>query len=221
MSLSKTRCVIRQAFHSFGNSVWGASRSRSSLDLGLSLVSDAERSFWQSILGAQACQRLKEISESVRPLDLQELPPIRSHSRTVDVMRIPRPDRIEAFGIQVNGSFEGWGIMKAQIGAKPVDHSRRHHCMRAIANGSDLKISRAHSWWARWIRASGIRVWLRVGWVARYICLAAVIKSLLLRKTSRLPSGLKLEFSGPMIFSHEPISAIPTSRLMYPHEAQV
>lgn len=51
VSFSNTRCEIRHASNSFGNSVCGASRITNSFDFGLSLVRDAERSFWQSSLG--------------------------------------------------------------------------------------------------------------------------------------------------------------------------
>ena len=50
VSFSKTRCVMRHAFHNFGKSVCGASRMRKSFDLGLSFVIDFDKSLWHSIL---------------------------------------------------------------------------------------------------------------------------------------------------------------------------
>lgn len=42
---------------------------------------------------------------------LQELPAIRSYPSAIDIMWIPTPDGIKAFGLQVQGSVEGRGVV--------------------------------------------------------------------------------------------------------------
>lgn len=73
---------------------------------------EAERSDWQSSLEKSA----PRINEKEQPLELkkgylQVLPSIRPYPRTVYIMRIPAPYRIQTFRLQVKGSFQSWGIM--------------------------------------------------------------------------------------------------------------
>ena len=54
----------------------------------------------------------------------QELPPVRPNPGTVDIVRIPGPDRIESLTIEVEGCFQRRRVVEAQVGAKPVDDAR-------------------------------------------------------------------------------------------------
>ena len=71
--------------------------------------------------------------------NLQELPSVRPHPSPVDVVRIPRPDRIETFGPQVQRSLQRRRIMKAQIGAKPVDDAWFRHVRMQQKGGQKVE----------------------------------------------------------------------------------
>ena len=62
--------------------------------------------------------------------NVQELPSVGTNTSTIDVMWIPRPNRIETFGIEIECSFQSGGVMKAEVGAKPVDDPWFGHTVR-------------------------------------------------------------------------------------------
>lgn len=55
-------------------------------------------------------------------LGLQILPSVRSHSSSIDIMRIPTPDRIQARWLKLERSFEGRRIVQTKIGSKPIEN---------------------------------------------------------------------------------------------------
>jgi len=57
---------------------------------------DFERSFWQSMLSYG-----QYLAALVQSQSLQEPPSIRSNFGAIDIMRVPGPDGIETFGIEV------------------------------------------------------------------------------------------------------------------------
>jgi hypothetical protein len=57
----------------------------------------------------------------------QKLPSVEASSCPVYIVRIPGEYRPECSRIQIQGSFEGWRIMKSQVGAEPVDDSSFGH----------------------------------------------------------------------------------------------
>lgn len=84
-----------------------------SLELLFNFVMDADRSDWQSRLDIAASCQHKQRGATRRTVSQvsQELPAVRSHTSAIDVMWIPTPDGIKAFGLQVQGSMEGRGVM--------------------------------------------------------------------------------------------------------------
>lgn len=94
-----------------------------------SFVSDAERSFWQSSL--REYQHRVMFARNRGRNCSQEAPAIGSNARSVDIMRVPGPDRIETLRVQVKCSFQGRRIMKSEIGAKPIDDTRPRHLVHA------------------------------------------------------------------------------------------
>ena len=55
--------------------------------------------------------------------DSQILPSIRTHSRAVHIMRVPAPNRVQTFGLQIESSFQRGRIVQTEVGAKPIYHS--------------------------------------------------------------------------------------------------
>lgn len=57
----------------------------------------------------------------------QELESITPSSRVVDVVRIPAPYGKEHFRVEIESGVKGRRVVKAKIGAKPVDYSCSAH----------------------------------------------------------------------------------------------
>ena len=63
---------------------------------------------------------------------LQILPSVRPDSCAVHVVRIPAPDRIQTFRLQIESGFEGGGVVESEVGAEPVDYPWSRHCRRRV-----------------------------------------------------------------------------------------
>jgi len=131
VSFSKTRCDIFQALKSFVRTICGASRTTNNFDFGFNFVIEEERSDWQSSLDEihkklvliRAPSHKRQENLHPRRTHLQKLPSVRSYPSAIDIMRIPAPDRIQTFRLEIQGSFQGWRVMQAEVSSKPVQHS--------------------------------------------------------------------------------------------------
>src|SRR4051812_28709388 len=71
-----------------------------------------------------------EFSDGFRKVVLtiqKVLPAIGPYASVVDIVWVPRPDGVETRWAEVQGSFESWRVVEAQIGPKPVYHSGFRH----------------------------------------------------------------------------------------------
>ena len=53
----------------------------------------------------------------------EKLPSIGTHAGAVHVVRVPGEDGDEDGWLQVEGRFEGWIVVEAQVGAVPEEHN--------------------------------------------------------------------------------------------------
>jgi hypothetical protein len=97
---------MRHSFQSFGRRVCGASLSTKSFDLALRDVMEADRLLWQSVLELK-CQQIifSGVALGRKGIYSQKLPSIRSYPGSIYIVWIPRPNGIQAFGVQVESGF--------------------------------------------------------------------------------------------------------------------